>query len=347
MAEKWLSFGMGSFDPSAFEPVRNSEGSFFTKPAGGLWASEYRNETGNHSDWERWSAGEEFRLDRLNSGVTFSLSDDARILTVSSREDYLFLLDEYGRSDPRFPERVPDWEAISSDFDAFVLTSDGERENSVFGILDSDDRSHRHENLSGWDVPSLVVLNPDVVENPEPFRNDTVYVSDVDSVADAVAARLNAGWDGPSVEIGVDVSHPRSEWNRSYDSSVSGFIRGADRISVSIYGGDRMCSVSFVPREKIGSREDFAKDFLLLIKEKLSEAAADGRAKNPDLMEAVASRIEAKLEEAERTGEDLEAFPSDEADSADADDGADPADADDADFSNDDFDSDSAVDSGL
>lgn len=99
-----------------------------------------------------------------------------------------------------------------------------------------------------------------------------------------------------------------------------------------------MCSVSFVPREKIGSREEFAKEFLTIIKEKLSAAAADGRISNPDLLEAVASRIEAKLEEAERTGEDLEARPVDEED---------PADEDERDFSDDGFESDSAVDAGL
>lgn len=336
MADKWLSFGKDSFDPNAFEPVQNRDSSFFTKPEGGLWASQYRDETGNHSDWEKWSASEEFGLNRLNEGVTFSVSDDARVLTVSSREDYLSLLDSYGRSEDSASERIPDWEAIAKDFDAFVLTPEGLYENSVFGIEDGD--PHRRENLSGWDVSSLIVFNPDVVENPEPFRNDSVYVSDVDSVADSVAARLNAGWDGPSVEINVEVSNPKDEWYRNYDSEVSGFIRGADRISVSVYKEDRMCSVSFVPREKIGSREEFAKEFLTIIKEKLSAAAADGRISNPDLLEAVASRIEAKLEEAERTGEDLEARPVDEED---------PTDEDERDFSDDGFESDSAVDAGL
>ena len=62
------------------------------------------------------------------------------------------------------------------------------------------------------------------------------------------------------------------------------------------------------------------------------------RVSNPDLLEAVASRIEAKLEKAERTGEDLEARPVDEED---------PADEDERDFSTDEFESDSAVDAGL
>ena len=110
----------------------------------------------------------EFNEDRLNEYFTFTLKDDARVLTITDEfqltdlpkidegfsEEYLEYRQYIGLDSRIFPWIRLDFEKLSEEYDAIeVLLSEGKYSLRI--------------ELSGWDCDSIIIMNPKIIELEE------------------------------------------------------------------------------------------------------------------------------------------------------------------------------------
>lgn len=153
--EVYRHFGNNNFVYSYFTPVTNNEWS--NKPHGGLYACPTKDVD---ISWESWCKSNDFMTDRLNKHFDFTLKDNARVLTIKDIKD----LDKL----PRFREDNDsslfsigiDFEKLSKDYDALMVwiyrSSDISQDTLSWDGI--------YYKLYGWDVDTLLVMNPDVIE---------------------------------------------------------------------------------------------------------------------------------------------------------------------------------------
>ncbi len=146
MSTEYIHYGSDSFDIHKFIfPI--NERINWCKPIGGLWASPIN---APYIGWREWCEGEGFNIDKLNTSFIFTLKDTANVMTIHTDKD-LEKIRPYALVDKYFNNefRSIDFEKIIRDgYDAieFYICS-----NKMYYAL------------YGWDVDSLLVLNPNCI----------------------------------------------------------------------------------------------------------------------------------------------------------------------------------------
>lgn len=139
---KYIHYGHKHFSPCSFEPVRNEP--YRNKPRGGLWASPVDAPFG----WKDWCEAEEYqKCDEANS-FTFTLNEKANVYLIRSVDEVRAMPSVECELESMF---LPDFEKMLADgWDAieFHLSEDSELYWALYG----------------WDCDSILVMNPDVVE---------------------------------------------------------------------------------------------------------------------------------------------------------------------------------------
>lgn len=143
MSKKYIHYGHRVFDRETFRPIRNAL--TFTKPYGGFWASPVDAVFG----WKEWCDRENFRECRKNRSFTFTLSENARVITIASMDGLKALAQVEDELSPM------DW--VLLDFEE--LRSQGW--DAIEVSLTADPRLYWA--LYGWDCDSILILNPDVI----------------------------------------------------------------------------------------------------------------------------------------------------------------------------------------
>ena len=142
-------YGHKMFDRFSFKSVRNSG---FNKPIGGFWASR----TDSSFGWKEWNDYSQYQKCEEDAKIVFQLTDRAKVLELRSMEDVKNMNEKYGIKELAYEKLgygtvMPlDFEKIKQDYDAiecFISTG--------YGVYDS---------MPDWDCDSIVILNPDVVE---------------------------------------------------------------------------------------------------------------------------------------------------------------------------------------
>ena len=136
----YIHYGNAKFDPARFDAVRNRPAR--NKPFGGLWASPVSAKL----SWKAWCESSDFATCREDNAFRFRLKDGANVLHIRTKEDvrYLFRVDSYFRKDFDF---------------------EGLREVGLDAIeLHLSECPELYDELYGWDVDSILVLNPHVIE---------------------------------------------------------------------------------------------------------------------------------------------------------------------------------------
>ena len=167
--QQYISFGMSKM-PENFRPIKNT---IRCKPSGGIWACEYRpNVDGDHSDWEEFCRRESFMLDKLKEGLVFTISENARVLTIDTPEDVNNMYEKYGMSIFLGKQMTTlDFEWMETEYDVINITKNGQLAMDAKGIMDP-----KCFNAAQYDVATTIVFNPNVMENIEPFyNNDPMY----------------------------------------------------------------------------------------------------------------------------------------------------------------------------
>lgn len=146
MNDIYIHYGSKEFDRGKFKPIKNI--SYFSKPSGGLWASDINAKFG----WKDWNEESRVKECEESNSFKFKLADSAKVLLILN-VDSVELLPQQPECPREFNEwqsYYPDWEKIvEQGYDAveFVLSNDGRLYFALYG----------------WDCDSILVLNPDVI----------------------------------------------------------------------------------------------------------------------------------------------------------------------------------------
>lgn len=141
--------GHSNFDINLFKQISCREN--FNKPLGGLWASP----VDSPYTWEQWCLDNNFNYtigeDKYFQGeqFRFKLKDNARLLSITSAKQ----LDE-------LPQIKND---LTSNIYKILDFKKLEEEYDAIEVLISMDHQ-LYWDLYGWDVDSIVVMNPDIIE---------------------------------------------------------------------------------------------------------------------------------------------------------------------------------------
>lgn len=142
MEKIYIHCGSNEFKPELIE--KNFKR--WDKPSG-LWASPEDSDWG----WKDWCEAEMFRLEELTTSFRFRLKDTAKVLQVYSLSDIAPFVIENPES--LFFGKKLDLDLIYSQFDAMEVHM-----SSNWCEL------HNFNLFYTWDVDSIVVWNPDIVE---------------------------------------------------------------------------------------------------------------------------------------------------------------------------------------
>lgn len=149
MQHKYVHLGSSSFDNTLFQPIKNISG--FTKPTGGFWGSPVNSDYG----WGEWVKSNNF--DELigsnkyeKEKFYFKLKPNTRLLYInkaSMLRDLPKQEDEFTLACSSFI--VLDFKELEKTYDAIEVNISSDRQ--------------LYWDLYGWDVDSILILNPDCV----------------------------------------------------------------------------------------------------------------------------------------------------------------------------------------
>ena len=152
MDKLYIHYGHRNFSKERVTKMKSGPGGnmAINKPDFGLWGSPVDCEFG----WKDWCESEDFRTDTLDRYFVFKVKDGAKIFTVrkdSDISDYLYTPHLYTLK-YMFPPNYIDFNKIMKEYDGMELIHGYNYWDLHFGHFYS------------WDVDSIVVWNPDVIE---------------------------------------------------------------------------------------------------------------------------------------------------------------------------------------
>ena len=139
---RYIHYGSAKFDKSKFKSIENIQ--FFNKPNGGLWGCE----VGTKFGWKEFCELENIDWVNLSDSFEFELTTEARVLRLHNLDDYVEFRSKYAINDIGIKLALGyDFERIAKEYDVIDFK---------VGEL--------YMALYGWDVDSILVLNPDVIK---------------------------------------------------------------------------------------------------------------------------------------------------------------------------------------
>ena len=164
--KKYRHYGAEKYDPTKFKAIMNRRN--FTKPYGGLWASEVQAE----SSWKDWCEGESFALDTLDKHFDFILREDARVLRFEdSWQAKLFKKDcpvFLRHENPFETAMILDFELLAKHYDAVEINAGS--------------NADLYQLFYSWDCDSILILNQDIIIPLQEHEMDKVMDIWVDYV---------------------------------------------------------------------------------------------------------------------------------------------------------------------
>lgn len=149
--KEYICYNCGQFDRRLFQPISNTP--LFSKPTGGLWASDVNAKFG----WKDWCQSQGYSADTEgtfgyseDNCFKFTLSDNANVVSIKSNKDIAALPLVKNTLPFELPMTCIDFEeCVRRGIDAIELYLSENRE--------------LYWSLYGWDCDSILVMNPDVV----------------------------------------------------------------------------------------------------------------------------------------------------------------------------------------
>lgn len=139
----YVHYGCKEFFKSKFREIKNLN---FTKPLGGLWASDTAAEYG----WKVWCEDNHFRECTEENAFYFNLAPEAKVLHIRCLEDL---------------ENLPKNKEVDSWLEMKFLDFDALKELGYDAIeLHLSNDYQLYWAMYGWDCDSILIMNPDIVE---------------------------------------------------------------------------------------------------------------------------------------------------------------------------------------
>lgn len=154
MKEIYRHYGNAKFEINKFNNIKNQN---FNKPLGGLYASPLKDVD---ISWKEWCEREKFRLDKLNKYFDFRLRDNAKVLTLKTKDDLvklprLKISYEVNETVHKYNFDI-DFEKIAEEFDAIMVC--------MYRSPIENFRDSLYWQLYGWDCDTLLVCNPNIID---------------------------------------------------------------------------------------------------------------------------------------------------------------------------------------
>ncbi|MGL5766006.1 MAG: hypothetical protein ACRCX8_10240 [Sarcina sp.] len=141
------------FNWRKFRSVRHEM--YFKKPIGGFWSCPYTK--GQTTAWENWCAEETPEWLENTKYFDFTISDDANVLTLNSREDLEVLAETHAFEIEGLPTlSYLKWSKIAVGYDAIIFTEK---------LIQECKHDIGYTSTSELDVESICICNPDIIEN--------------------------------------------------------------------------------------------------------------------------------------------------------------------------------------
>jgi hypothetical protein len=138
---EYIHYGAKEFDRGLFHAIENHQ---WIKPSGGFWASPVDS---GFAGWRQWCEREDYRHYSDDDCFRFHLSDLARVRHIRCVEDV----------DNLPKENTPLISMIAVDFEAFV------RDGYDALELHISECPSLYSAMYGWDVDSILIMNPDII----------------------------------------------------------------------------------------------------------------------------------------------------------------------------------------
>lgn len=145
----YIHYGANHYDPAKVKPLKRH---LTDKPSGGLWASPVDTDWG----WKNWCNAEEFRECDEKNSFKFRLKPGSKVWYISTEEDI-----SGAPLDMRYGEVLIGLIHREGPIDFLKLPKMG-----IDAIELSHDKDYcaMHDIFYSWDCNSIVVFNPDCVE---------------------------------------------------------------------------------------------------------------------------------------------------------------------------------------
>lgn len=157
----FISYGTDAFDINKFrQPIFDGPRvAMNNKPIGGLWASPLEAK----NSWADFCDNNAFHLKSLAKHFIFKLKPNAKIYIIDNEKD----LRNITRLAPTNIMPSIDWSLLKNDYDGIYITDNGANIRCLDDILA----------LDAWDVASLCVFNPNVIDPIQENAFDKAKIS--------------------------------------------------------------------------------------------------------------------------------------------------------------------------
>ena len=152
--KQFLTVGIKEIIKDKWVYIKNIQ--YSNKPSGGLWSIEYTPNEEFKSAWLEWFDSEMPDWAK-NYGVLFELKKDAKVYTIDSYKDLENIYNKYPIENKT---KVIDYEKVSKEYDAIILTDKGQCETGISII-----------NLYGWNCENILIMNFDCIINSKYILN--------------------------------------------------------------------------------------------------------------------------------------------------------------------------------
>lgn len=169
MEKEFIAYGKKKFDLRKFGKIKNRKGWCKPEHKTGLWASPIDSEWG----WRDFVVSEMMESwgESLQTYFKFKLSPGAKIYTIDTLEDlHQIPYKRLSELQPALSDYLIDYEKMTAEgYSGIFLTVNGQNETRLPEF--SGEYYHgRSFNLYGWDVESLLVLNPGCIIPISPWK---------------------------------------------------------------------------------------------------------------------------------------------------------------------------------
>jgi hypothetical protein len=212
MTRQYVAFGIQDIDNQMFQ---NIESGYNLKPENGLFAYDFIRDDKTISPYESWCEKEKCDRGSLREGVIFTIQTGAKVYKIDSWGDLHNLIKKCplvktidGLDNKKVVDIGVDFKKAATKYDVISFTYKGNAntllsENHEVNVISEKllkgiERTYEVDgniklNTSSWEIPCIVVFNPNVIENVKKFKNPNIHHLDENEIFDEIVKEFKRG----------------------------------------------------------------------------------------------------------------------------------------------------------